>query len=123
MALKTLTPILHTSDLPALVLFLQENLGFDFLWDVKPDGSDTAFYAGLQYDGAEVHAQAGESTPKEMHLYLQLDEVGSVDAMYETLKAKGAEPTEPKDQPYGMREIEVTGPEGTLIGYGAPISS
>ncbi|RYG44228.1 hypothetical protein EON79_15320 [bacterium] len=120
MALKSITPILNTSDLAALLTFLQEKVGFQFLWDVKADGTGEAMYAGVSYEGSEVHVNQAESTPKEMTIYLQVEDV---DELYAQLKEKGAEPTEPEDQFYGMRDISITGPEGTLIGFGSEIAS
>ncbi|CAN5438437.1 hypothetical protein BH11ARM2_BH11ARM2_23060 [soil metagenome] len=117
MAIKGMHPILNTSDLPALLAYLREKAGFEVAWTVDAEGGEPV-YAGLTCEGHELHAQPAESTPKGMQLYFEVDDA---DDAYQALKEKGAEPSEPENQSYHMRDFSVTGPEGTIIGFGAQI--
>jgi hypothetical protein len=52
------------------------------------------------------------------HSWFGYVDVDDVDALHREFTARGASCTTPKDQPYGMREVLVTTPDGHRIMFG-----
>ena len=66
------------------------------------------------------HKPATEIFPHDWFGYLEIEDV---DALRTELIVRGAQCSEPKDQPYGMREIIVTTIDGHRIVFGQEISA
>jgi len=91
-------------------------LGFRILWEEGPD------WRLAERDGVRLmlghcpdEKPATEIFPHNWFGYLETDDVGALRA---ELVGHGAECSEPNDQPYGMREIIVTTPDGHRIVFG-----
>ena len=105
--------VLAVQDLEKSAAFYRDVLGFQILWD---EGTDWR----LAKRG-DVRLMIGHCPNDKRaadigaHSWIGYVEVDAVDALHGELSARGAVCTQPRDQPYGMREIVVTAPEGHRI--------
>jgi catechol 2,3-dioxygenase-like lactoylglutathione lyase family enzyme len=105
--------VLAVQDLDGSADWFRDVLGFKIIWE---DSSDWR----LAQRG-DVRLMIGhcpnEKRAEEIgsHSWLGYIEVDDVDALHAEFISRGAPCTEPRDQPYGMREILVTAPEGHRI--------
>ncbi|HEY6618494.1 MAG TPA: glyoxalase superfamily protein [Steroidobacteraceae bacterium] len=107
-------PVLHVPDVKASATFYRDVLGFT--WDF---GDET--YAVVWRDNSAIHFTRGDGTPKGIHLFQW---VKDVDMYYQELIERGADvTTEPKNQPYGIREFAVRDINGVGIVFGQDIES
>lgn len=121
-------PILGVRDVRAAVALFSDALGFT-VRDVLDDGGSTegAVYGIVERDGAEIHLQirrrniwSGERAPIENDVYVR---VANVDSLYEEFSARGAKIVRaPMDEPYGMRDFVVAGPEHYRLVFGSPLT-
>ena len=107
--------------MPASLRFYRDLLGFQVVQQSKPD--DHCGWAWLRRDGTEIMlntAYEDEFRPKEPDpdrvkahgdttLYFGCPDV---DAAYEYLQSKGIPSSEPKNAPYGMRQLYLKDPDG-----------
>jgi len=119
--LTQVTPFVRVRDLDAAVSFFVDTLGFQL-------GFKAGHYAFMRRDSAAFRiVQDDLNRPPFGHgRYVSYIDVSDVDALWAELKPKldllapsDVEP--PCDQEYGQREFAVVGPDGDLIGFGAPI--
>jgi catechol 2,3-dioxygenase-like lactoylglutathione lyase family enzyme len=90
--------VLHVPDVAATAKFYRDVLGF--AWDF---GDET--YAVVWRDNSAIHFVRDAGSPKGVHLFQW---VRDIDSYHRELIRRGAEGvTEPKDQPYGIREFGV----------------
>lgn len=112
------TAIFQVADLERSLSFYEEKLGFarDFVY------GEPAFYAGLCRDKVGLHLNSiGENASRvgQGCLYIYCDEV---DDYYGLLVERGVEVTSPLDsQPYGMRDFQVSDPDGNLVCFGKAV--
>ena len=107
-------PVLHVPDVKAAATFYRDVLGFT--WDF---GDDT--YAVVWRDNSAIHFVRDEVVPKGVHLFQWLKDV---DAYYQELVELGADvASEPRNQPYGIREFAVRDINGVTIVFGQDIES
>jgi uncharacterized glyoxalase superfamily protein PhnB len=105
-------PVLHVADVAATAAFYRDVLGFT--WDF---GDET--YAVVWRDNSAVHFVRGDRGPSGVHLFQW---VKDVDAYFREVVARGADVTsEPKDQPYGLREFGLRDVNGVGIVFGQDI--
>ena len=105
--------ILRPSDPPRTRRFYRDTLGLAVYREFGPaDSPGTVFFLGGGF--LEVTSGGrGEQPPGGMVLWLQ---VRDVDAEHSRLAAAGARVTlAPEDMPWGLREMEVEGPDGLPI--------
>lgn len=108
-------PVLSVADLPAALAYYEHALGFavTFRW-----GEPTT-YACLCRDDVQLHLAAASltgRTPGQSQLCLF---VADVDAIHAELARRGARITKPPETyPYGMREFDLTDPDGNRLIYG-----
>jgi uncharacterized glyoxalase superfamily protein PhnB len=80
---------------------------------------EPTFYAGVARDGITIHLQAASATRRQVGQGGLNVFVSDVDALYEELKSRGARTlNELKDYPYGMRDFDVTDPDGNHLCFG-----
>ena len=104
--------MLHVQDVAATATFYRDVLGFT--WDF---GDET--YAVVWRDNSAIHFVRDVGTPKGVHLFQW---VKDIDSYYAEIMTRGAgEVTEPKDQPYGIREFGVQDINGVGIVFGQDI--
>jgi predicted enzyme related to lactoylglutathione lyase len=105
-------PVLHVPDVKAAAAFYRDVLGFT--WDF---GDET--YAVVWRDNSAIHFIRDDNRPGGVHLFQW---VRDVDAYYDEIVGRGAVvASEPTDQPYGIREIEVHDISGIRIVFGQDI--
>ena len=108
-------PVLPVDNLKETAAYYKEVFGFEisFMW------GDPAHYAVLKRDGVGVHLTEREDTRAKISPSTVYVFVDDVDAVYEELKAKGIEMfSPPETQEYGMREFEVSDPNGHFLIFG-----
>ncbi|GAB3949246.1 VOC family protein [Micromonospora vulcania] len=109
-------PIVTTHDLPRLIAFYLEVVGFELTYRF-PDDGDPEFVA-LRLGSSELGLAAdpdagGPSHTCRWELCVYADDC---DAAMEVLRAGGATVTEePADQPWGERSARVTDPDGNRL--------
>lgn len=109
-------PILASSDVAATVAFCERVLGFESGWTFG-GGDGAPVYGGASLDGHEVHFSCSEPV-SAMRAYIEVDDV---DAYRAEVVALGGAATEPRDQPYGLRDFSVTCEGGPCIGFASKI--
>lgn len=121
-------PILGVRDVRKAVGLFCDVFGFTI--SNVLDGVDldegAAVYGIVERDGAEIHLQirrrdiwTGERAPIENDVYVR---VTDADALYEEFIKRGAKILRaPMDEPYGMRDFIVAGPEHHRLAFGSPL--
>jgi uncharacterized glyoxalase superfamily protein PhnB len=105
-------PVLHVPDVKAAAAYYRDVLGFT--WDF---GDDT--YAVVWRDNSAIHFVKDVEVPRGVHLFQW---VKDVDAYYREIIGRGARvATEPRNQPYGIREFGVRDPNGIGIVFGQDV--
>jgi uncharacterized glyoxalase superfamily protein PhnB len=105
-------PVLHVPDVQAAAAFYRDVLGFT--WDF---GDET--YAVVWRDNSAIHFVRDSATPKGVHLFQWIRDL---DGYYGELLGRGAKiASEPKDQPYGIREFALQDINGVGIVFGQDI--
>ncbi|WP_328519855.1 VOC family protein [Kribbella sp. NBC_00359] len=116
MIVETVFPIVVSADLPRLLTFYTEVLGWEQVYQFPPDGAPAyvslrfgAAALGLGHDPAYTRATGTAA----ISLWLYVDDC---DAAVEQIRAAGGRITqEPADQPWGEREARVEDPDGNLL--------
>lgn len=105
-------PVLHVPDVKAAAAFYRDILGFT--WDFGD-----ATYAVVWRDNSAIHFVRDSATPKGIHLFQW---VRDLDSYHTELLDRGAHITsEPRDQPYGIREFSLLDLNGVGIVFGQDI--
>ena len=113
------TPVLKVADYRRARAFYCDKLGFT----VAEEGGDPPRFGIVKRGKAVLFLDAwhGGARPVEgaWDAYLH---VGKVDALHDALAAAGVAITRPvQDTVYGMREFEVTDPDGNVICFGEDV--
>lgn len=96
--------------------YYQDILGFEitFQWEDPPS------YVVIKRDdavGIHVTKKEGDFKPSDTHVSLAIF-VHDVDALYEEYQKSGANITSPiGDRDYGMRDFDVTDPNGFILSF------
>ena len=105
-------PVLHVPDVAAAARFYRDVLGFT--WDFGDES-----YAVVWRDNSAIHFVRDSGSPKGVHLFQW---VKDIDSYHREIVGRGAQAVaEPKDQPYGIRELEVRDINGVGIIFGQDI--
>lgn len=119
---------LFVKDLPLMVMFYRDVLGFEIDWD--KNGSYAEFkQEGTRfsmYERAQLPSLLGQ-TPSyptgvngTFEIAIDLPSSSEVDREFERIVAAGAQPVySPRNEPWGMRSSMVADPEGNLIEIGS----
>ena len=120
--MPVLTPwafVLAVPNLERSATWFRDVLGFRLLWEEAPD------WRLAERDGVRLmlgecpgDKPAAEIGSHSWFGYINVDDVAALRA---ELTARGAPCSAPKDQPYGMREIIVTTPDGHRIVFGQQV--
>jgi uncharacterized glyoxalase superfamily protein PhnB len=125
-------PVLIVSNLEASSKFYQEALGFQHIFTMPGPGGKPFLvhlrwlkYADLLIapprDGKEIPAPRGSGISLSFQMLERFE--GSVDALVEQAKAKGANIVSgPLDQPWNVREVTILDPDGYRLVFTAPIN-
>lgn len=109
---EALHPTIKTPDVTATAEYYRDKLGFkvDFLW------GDPPVHAGVSLGAMAIHFSQDPPTPEGFWIYLVINDV---DALYRWYQSNDVHlRSEPKSQPWGMREFIVEDPNGYLLRFG-----
>lgn len=124
---------LIVGDLEASSTFYQETLGFKHIFSMPGPGGKPMLvhlrwskYADLllstSRDGKPLPAPRGAGV--SLSFQMPDDSAGSVDALAEQAKARGADVVSgPLDQPWNVRELTVLDPDGYQLVFTAPLNT
>ncbi len=102
-----MSPQFLVADLERSIEFYTKELGFEVSFRYG------GFYAGILRDGHSIHLKAAGG---DQNLDI-LCEVERIDALYEELKSRSVDVTQPlREMPYG-REFYIADPDGHIIGF------
>ena len=108
--------VLAVQDLGKAAAYFRDVLGFRLSWEEATD------WRLVERDGVRLmigHCPTDKSAAEiGSHSWFGYVEVDDVGALHGELTGRGAVCTTPRDQPYGMREIVVTTPDGHRIVFG-----
>lgn len=115
MTLRSLTPMLQTSDMDRTIGWYVDVLGFrcvnrlgDGWCQIARDGVSLMF---MRND----HLGAPHATATQ---YIKVDDVR---ALWDAVKDRVTAEWGPEDMPYGMREFAIRDPDGYLLSFGEPL--
>jgi uncharacterized glyoxalase superfamily protein PhnB len=109
-----LAAVLYVKDFAKALAYYRDVLGFsgDFVWGNPP------YYAVLCLGDAAVHLNANAPAATSIVCIF----CTGVDALHAELAGRGATiKRAPQDEPYGMREFEVTDADGHCLVFGEPV--
>ena len=117
--LERSTPVLATDDYPAARAFYRDKLGYS----VVEEGGDPPRFGIFQRDGSLLFVDGWHgpraATPRIWSAYIH---VNGLDALAAEFVANGVQITRPIEVTvYGMREFEVTGPDGVVLCFGEDV--
>ncbi len=119
-----IAPEFLVADVRRSAEWYRDRLGFE----VGPYFEEPPVFVILTRDGIRVMLSLAEGSrggSNRSHKGVAIDAyfwVEGVDALYAEFRRKGANVTlEPTDRFYGIREIEVTDPDGYVLCFGAPL--
>lgn len=128
-------PIVYLSDVTAGLKFFTEVLGFHIDW--THETPDCEPYFGISRGGAELHLSACHCSDQRHvgNLWVRI-ECDQIDELFDELQEndkqfgskQGTDPqikflTEPTDQPWGFREMEIEDPDGNRITFYGPTTT
>ena len=115
MGLRSLTPMLQTSDMDRTISWYRDVLGFRCVrrmgdaWCHLAQGGVSLMFMRNDHVGSP-HATATQ--------YIHVDDV---DALWDALKGRVTAEWGPEDMPYGMREFAIKDPDGYFLSFGEPL--
>jgi len=130
----SLTPLLQVFDMPRAVAFYRDELGFAVVAHspaIEVGEGSYFHWCLLRRDGAQLMLNTAYDTgerPAEPdagrwaghgHTVLFVD-CPELDALYSELRAKGLAIAPPQTSGYGMRQIELTDPDGYQMCFQCP---
>ena len=115
--INSMSPQLLVTDIERSLRFYTDDLGFDL------DFRYGDFYVGIKRDGHSIHLKRADHSPQERayrrdndHLDITFS-VQGVNAIYEGLRSRSVDITQPlRDMPYG-REFYVSDPDGYILAF------
>ena len=108
-------PIFPVTDISTTINYFTEKLFFKIAFEWSDTEDDPVRYAVLSNGDTEIHLTKSD-TPHKTAAYFFLD---GVDEYYKAVKDTGANVTEDiQNQPWEMREFEVSDPDGNIILFG-----
>lgn len=118
-ALERSTPVLATADYPAARAFYRDKLGYT----VIEEGGDPARFGIFQRGGSLLFVDGWHgprvATPNIWSAYIH---VKDLDALAAEFAANGVQITRAIEVTvYGMREFEITGPDGVVLCFGEDV--
>jgi predicted enzyme related to lactoylglutathione lyase len=124
--LRSLTPILNVSDVPASLAWF-EALGWErgFVWGEDGPGSANPDFASIEAgDDAEIFLCLAEQGARPVWMSWFLPSRDDLDAAHTRARELGCEiAMEPTDEPWGMREFHLVHPDGHVFRVSAESNS
>jgi catechol 2,3-dioxygenase-like lactoylglutathione lyase family enzyme len=108
-------PIFTVSDLAASTRYYRDKLGFNLDWDW---GEPPDFASVSRGDGVLFMCQGCQAHTGAWAMLFARD----VDKLHDEFRRRGASiKMPPTDMPWGLREIQVTDPDGNTLRFGSPL--
>jgi catechol 2,3-dioxygenase-like lactoylglutathione lyase family enzyme len=114
--------VLLVEDVARSTDYYRDALGFETRrWEVNPEHYGYASRDGChlhfaRFAGAKARPNHEEAPPDMFDVYFWVEDV---EALREELRSRGTEVLYgPVDQPYGLREIRVSDPDGYILAFG-----
>ncbi len=132
-SLRSVTPLLQVSDLPASIAFYTKKLGFQKTYE-EEEGfvilarGDVEIFLGKNQTGVNLRnstARAKRDGYASYDLHINCDP-GVVDELWKEFRAAGVPMSAafakgPVDRDYGIRDFSITDPDGYDIIFGSPL--
>jgi catechol 2,3-dioxygenase-like lactoylglutathione lyase family enzyme len=119
MRFEEATPVLRSADYPRSRDFFVRSLGFE----VIEEGGDPPRFGIFRRGGSILYVDAWNGPPSPIsggwQLYIHV--VGLEEVLAEFHQAGVAVSREPETTVYGMREFEITDPDGNVICFGEDV--
>ena len=115
MTLTSSVPVLRVSDYPKARAFWRDVLGFDV---VEEAGEPVTGFGIYRSGRAQVFLEAWQGPEAPYDRWRAYFHTDDLDAVADRLNAAGAAFRGPNVTEYGMREVEVTDPDGNVICLG-----
>lgn len=122
--LAAIAPQFLVTDVTKSAEWYRDKVGFE----IGPYFEEPPVFVIVSRDGTRLMLSLAEGSrggSNRPHKGVSIDAylwVEGVDALYAEFKGNGANVTlEPTDRFYGLREIEVTDPDGYVLCFGAPL--
>ena len=130
MKVSDLTPLIQVFDMPRSVAFYRDVIGFEIVMQSQP--GDHFDWALLRMGGAELMLNTAYKAPDrpaipdaarwaghgDTTLYIGCP---NVDEAYEYLRSKGVAVERPVIRDYGMKQLNVTDPDGYAVCFQCPV--
>jgi len=108
-------PILTVADLAATTRYYKDKLGFKLDWEYGEPPDFASFSRG---DAALFMCQQCQAPPGAWTMLFTRD----VDRLHDELRKRGAIiKMAPADKPWGLREMQVSDPDGNVLRFGSAI--
>jgi uncharacterized glyoxalase superfamily protein PhnB len=130
--LRGLTPLLQVYDMPRAIRFYRDVLGFEVVANSPQLGEDFFHWAWLRLGEAELMLNTAYEdnrppSPDARRAAAHGDTClffgcPDVDGAYEHLRSKGLEVKPPKVAPYGMKQLNVSDPDGYALCFQWPVA-
>jgi glyoxylase I family protein len=130
---RGVAPLLQVFDMPTSVRFYRDQLGFEIVHTSPVLGQDSFHWVLLRLGGAELMLntsyESNEERPSEREvartaahgdtvLYFGCPDV---DGAYEELRGKGVKVSRPVVASYGMKQMNVSDPDGYSLCFQWPV--
>ncbi|MDD9916744.1 MAG: glyoxalase superfamily protein [Rhodospirillaceae bacterium] len=113
------TPVLRSADYPRSRAFFADQLGFDVVEEGGEPPRFGIFKRGKAFFFVDAWHGGPVPSPTVWSAYVH---VAELQALHDSYAAAGVEISRPVEETvYGMREFEVTDPEGNVICFGEDI--
>ena len=116
MGLRSLTPMLQTSDMDRTISWYGDVLGFRCVRRIA-DG-----WCHLRQGGVSLMFMKNDHVGTPHATATQYIYVDDVDELWEALKDRVTAEWGPETMSYGMREFAIRDPDGYLLSFGEPLS-
>lgn len=117
--LEVAAPVFAVTDMAAALDLYTRTLGFELNFAWPQDADAPIAYAILRQDACELHLSATDAA-RPGSAYFFVDNVAGLHAAALAHRAPITEKL--KDQPWNMREFEVTDPDGNRLLFGEHLS-
>ncbi len=111
-------PVLRSGEGAASLAFYRR-LGFEVEWEHRFEPG-LPLFASIRRGGWHVFlSEHTGDAPRSGLTYFVAEDV---DALYAEWLSAGVETGRPQDQPWGMRELQLSDPDGNTLRFGSPTS-
>ncbi len=108
-------PIFPVDNATKAAEYYRDTLGFE----IKALFGDPAFYVVVQREEVRIHLSEREDTRRKIEPCSVYIFVREIDALYDELRGQGVQMfSPPENQPYGVREFEMSDLNGHFLVFG-----